>query len=188
MRRTVLLFVLPVLLSALLFAGCEDDSNPGDTNDQPYEGHVLVGTWLKLGTSYHYDADDDIEEPSPDSTWFQFNATGVAIYKQALQGGYHQQLYEWSVDDSLLTLTEEMGLNPERRPIEVSEIFTFREAGCCGSAAVITPIRSITHGEITKVYAESGKAGPYCTALYEKLTGIQVGDEPDSYGWLRSIA
>ncbi len=111
MRRIVLLFVLPVLLSALLFAGCEEDSSPGDTSDQPYVGHPLVGTWLQLGTTYHYDGDDDLDEPSPDSTWFTFNASGTAVYKQSWQGGYHEQLYEWSVADTLLTLNSDISLN-----------------------------------------------------------------------------
>ncbi|MDJ0763886.1 MAG: branched-chain amino acid aminotransferase [Myxococcota bacterium] len=88
---------------------------------------------------------------------------------------------------SLVSLAEEMGLNPERRPIDVEEIFSLKEAGCCGTAAVITPVGSITYGERKVVYSKDGNAGPIATALYNKLTGIQLGDEPDTRDWIRVI-
>ena len=88
---------------------------------------------------------------------------------------------------SLFTLAGELGLNPMRRPIEIEEIFSLKEAGCCGTAAVITPVASITYRDRKAVYTKDGKAGPYSTALYNKLTSIQLGDEPDPYGWVRVI-
>jgi branched-chain amino acid aminotransferase len=88
---------------------------------------------------------------------------------------------------SLVTLAEAMGMKPERRPIDVEEIFDFTEAGCCGTAAVITPIGSITFRERKVVYSKDGNPGRYSTELYKKLTAIQVGDAPDPYGWVRRI-
>jgi branched-chain amino acid aminotransferase len=88
---------------------------------------------------------------------------------------------------SLITLAEEMGLRPQRREVEVEELFEFKEAGCCGTAAVITPVGSITYRDRKVVYSKDGKAGRYCTELYNKLTAIQVGDAPDSYDWVRRI-
>ncbi len=88
---------------------------------------------------------------------------------------------------SIVTLAEEMGLRPARRPVDVEEIFGFQEAGCCGTAAVITPVGSITYRDRKVVYAQDGQAGRYSTALYNKLIAIQVGDEPDPYGWVRKI-
>ncbi|MCP4677581.1 MAG: branched-chain amino acid aminotransferase [Deltaproteobacteria bacterium] len=88
---------------------------------------------------------------------------------------------------SLVTLAEEMGLNPERRPVDIEEIFSFKDAGCCGTAAVITPIGSITYGDRKVVFSEDGEPGETCTALYNKLTAIQLGDEPDTRGWVRII-
>lgn len=88
---------------------------------------------------------------------------------------------------SLLVLAEEMGLRPQRRPVEIAEIFSFKEAGCCGTAAVITPVGSITWRDRKTVYCPDGVAGPNCTALYNRLRAIQVGDEPDKHGWLRQI-
>jgi branched-chain amino acid aminotransferase len=88
---------------------------------------------------------------------------------------------------SLITLAEEMGLRPQRRPVEIEEILTFKEAGCCGTAAVITPIGSITWRDLKHVYCPTGAAGPHCTALYERLRAIQMGDLPDAQGWLRRV-
>lgn len=88
---------------------------------------------------------------------------------------------------SLVDLAEEMGLRPERRKVDIEEIFAFREAGCCGTAAVITPVGSITFRERKVVYSPDGRPGEYSTRLYNKLTAIQVGDEPDTRGWVRRI-
>ena len=35
-------------------------------------------------------------------------------------------------------------------------------------------------------YAD-GKPGPVCTKLYNKLRGIQYGDEPDTHGWVTIV-
>lgn len=88
---------------------------------------------------------------------------------------------------SLMALAEEMGLRPELRPVEAEEIFDLREAGCCGTAAVITPVGSITWGARKAVYCENGEPGPHCSALYKRLTDIQVGAEPDRHGWLTPV-
>jgi branched-chain amino acid aminotransferase len=90
-------------------------------------------------------------------------------------------------NDSLIVLAQEFGLNPERRPIHVKEIFEFDEAGCCGTAAVVTPVGSITYGDRKAVYCEGETPGRWCTELYEKLTAIQVGDAPDRHGWLHRV-
>jgi branched-chain amino acid aminotransferase len=88
---------------------------------------------------------------------------------------------------SLITLSEDLGLRPTRRPVEIEEIFEFAEAGCCGTAAVITPIKSITYRDRVMVYCEDGQPGPICKDLYQRLTAIQFGDAPDPYGWVRRV-
>ena len=88
---------------------------------------------------------------------------------------------------SLITLAEELGLRPQRREVDVEEVFDFKEAGCCGTAAVITPVGSITYRDRKVVYSKDGEAGRHSTELYKRLTAIQVGDAPDQYGWVRRI-
>ena len=87
---------------------------------------------------------------------------------------------------SLPILAGEMGLNVERRIVPIEELDEFEEVGACGTAAVISPIKKIVDRETGKVYeyCKDGQAGPVSTKLYEKLRSIQLGDEPDNYGWV----
>ncbi len=88
---------------------------------------------------------------------------------------------------SLMILARDMGLEAKRRPIGVDEIFDFAEAGCCGTAAVITPIGSITYRDRKVTYCPDGKSGPISAKLYDRLRAIQVGDEPDVHDWVRVV-
>ena len=86
---------------------------------------------------------------------------------------------------SLQQLAKDMGLEVEVRPIPEDELGTFDEAGACGTAAVISPIRKIDDLENNKSYviAKDGKPGPISEKLYNHLRAIQVGLEPDIHGW-----
>ena len=88
-----------------------------------------------------------------------------------------------------MQLAEDMGMKVERRPIAEEELTTFEEAGACGTAAVISPIERIDDPENGHSYviAKDGKPGPVCTKLYNKLRGIQYGDEPDTHGWVTIV-
>ena len=78
-----------------------------------------------------------------------------------------------------------MGLEVEERPIPVSELASFEEAGACGTAAVISPIGYIydldTDEKIT--YADGETVGKTCLALYNALQDIQYGRTEDKFGW-----
>ncbi len=86
---------------------------------------------------------------------------------------------------SLRTLAEDMGMKVEQRRVRVEELEEFEEVGACGTAAVISPIKTITDRESGKVYeyCKDGKAGPVSTKLYNRLRAIQYGEEPDKFGW-----
>jgi branched-chain amino acid aminotransferase len=90
---------------------------------------------------------------------------------------------------SLMVLAEDLGLKIEQRAIPVEELATFEEAGACGTAAVISPIERIDDYDEKKsyVFSHDGKPGPVCDKLYNKLRGIQYGDEPDTHGWVTVI-
>jgi branched-chain amino acid aminotransferase len=90
---------------------------------------------------------------------------------------------------SLIELAKSMGMKIERRPIEVTELETFEEAGACGTAAVITPIKTIVDPDLGKTYnyCKDGKPGPVCQKLYDKITAIQFGEEPDKLGWITIV-
>lgn len=90
---------------------------------------------------------------------------------------------------SLRDLAEDLGMKVERRQIPVEELETFEECSACGTAAVCSPIGQIDDIDNGKVYkfGEEGKAGEKTTALYNKLRGIQYGEEPDTHNWCEII-
>ena len=88
-----------------------------------------------------------------------------------------------------MTIAEDMGLKVERRPVAIDELETFEEAGACGTAAIIAPIGEVHDLETgtTINYCKGGKPGPVSTAIYNRLLGIQFGDEEDKFGWTEII-
>lgn len=90
---------------------------------------------------------------------------------------------------SLMTLAEDMGMKVEKRPVPVEELEEFDEVGACGTAAVITPIRKIVDPDTNRIYeyCSDSTPGPVCTKLYNCLTAIQTGDEPDRFGWISIV-
>jgi len=91
---------------------------------------------------------------------------------------------------SLMQLAESLGMKVEHRPVPVTELDTFEEAGACGTAAVISPIERIDDIEQNKsyIFSKDGKPGPVSTKLYNKLRAIQYGDEPDEFGWVTVLS
>ncbi len=87
---------------------------------------------------------------------------------------------------SVLTLAEEkMGMEVEERDISYKELFKDKctEAFCTGTAAVITPIGSVTIEDKKRIFNE-GQPGELTTKLYELLTSIQRLEIEDEYGWI----
>jgi branched-chain amino acid aminotransferase len=85
---------------------------------------------------------------------------------------------------SLQQLVIDMGMKVDVRQIPVEELTTFEEAGACGTAAVISPIKSIYDDEMGVTYFISEEPGKVCKLLYEKLRNIQYGNESDTHGWI----
>ena len=90
---------------------------------------------------------------------------------------------------SLQVLAESMGMKVEKRPVPVEELAEFEEAGACGTAAVITPIRKVADIEkdITYSFGDGENPGPVTTKLYETLIGIQNGNVEDTFGWTKIL-
>lgn len=85
--------------------------------------------------------------------------------------------------------SEILGLKTEERPVPLKEISSFSEGGLCGTAAVISPIGSITTAD-GEIFLPSGmeQMGPITRKLYDTLTGIQMGTVPAPEGWIYPIA
>ena len=97
-----------------------------------------------------------------------------------------RSILESVTNASLVVLAKDLGYTVERRPVDVSEVFEFSEAGAVGTGAVIAPVGSIEYRGKTASYGEA--AGPVTRALYQELTGIQRGTVADRHGWLYAVS
>ena len=86
---------------------------------------------------------------------------------------------------ALQQLARDMGIEVEERHVTIDELKNATEAGACGTAAVISPIGTIRDIDTGTDYVISPdrKPGPVCTALYERLNAIRLGEYPDEHGW-----
>jgi branched-chain amino acid aminotransferase len=90
---------------------------------------------------------------------------------------------------SLIEIAKNLGMKTERRKVPVEELASFTEAGACGTAAVISPIGKIVDPEKNMIYeyCKDGNPGEATMKLYNKLVGIQYGDEADEFGWMTVV-
>ena len=89
---------------------------------------------------------------------------------------------------SLLYLAEHrLGLTPIEGDVPIDNLDRFIEAGACGTAAVISPIGGIQHGDDFHVFYSETEVGPVTRKLYDELTGIQFGDIEAPEGWIVKV-
>jgi branched-chain amino acid aminotransferase len=91
-------------------------------------------------------------------------------------------------NNSLSIIAKDMGMDIVKRQIKISEVKKFDEVGAVGTAAVVTPICLIRYKGKDFVFGDEDKAGPVITNLYNRLTRIQTGEDPDKFGWLDIIS
>ncbi len=85
---------------------------------------------------------------------------------------------------SLLQVAKDyLGLEVLERPIKIDELAGFKECGVCGTAAVISPVASVTYGDTVFDF----KTGPIMNKLKETLLGIQKGKIKGPEGWVVEI-
>jgi len=90
---------------------------------------------------------------------------------------------------SILKLaSKKIGMKVEERDVSYKELFEISctEAFCSGTAAVVTPIKSVALEEKKRVFSE-GEPGEITRKVYEMLTGIQRLDIDDEFGWVEKI-
>ena len=93
---------------------------------------------------------------------------------------------------SCLQLLRDWGYPVEERLVTAQELFDAADAGKLdeawgtGTAAVVSPIGEMGWNE-RKAEVNGGVIGPVTQKLYDTLTGIQWGTQPDPYGWTMPI-
>ena len=89
---------------------------------------------------------------------------------------------------SLLYLAKErLGLEVIEGDVFIDQLDDFKEAGACGTAAVISPIGGIQNNDDFHVFYSETETGPVTKKLYEELTGIQYGDVEAPVGWIQKV-
>lgn len=89
---------------------------------------------------------------------------------------------------SLMHIAKEyLGLDVEEGDVPINDLNRFKEAGACGTAAVITPIGGIDHEDKLHVFHSETEVGPVTKKLYDTLCGIQFGDVEPPSGWIYEV-
>ena len=81
-----------------------------------------------------------------------------------------------------ITLARELGYEVREEPIAREALYTADEIFFTGTAAEITPIRSVDH-----IPVGNGKRGPITERLQREFFGIVEGTLPDRHGWLTPV-
>lgn len=89
---------------------------------------------------------------------------------------------------SLLYLAKNrLGMEAIEGDVYIDKLDQFTEAGACGTAAVISPIGGIQHGNKFHVFYSETEVGPVTRRLYDELVGIQFGDVEAPEGWIVKV-
>lgn len=84
--------------------------------------------------------------------------------------------------DSVLTILTDMGYEVRYQPIAREMLYMADELFFTGTAAEVTPIRSVD-----RITIGSGSRGPITKAVQDEFFGITSGERPDKHGWLTLV-
>jgi branched-chain amino acid aminotransferase len=84
--------------------------------------------------------------------------------------------------DAVITLARDMGLEVREQVIPRGLLYTCQELFLTGTAAEITPIRSVD-----RIQVGVGRPGPITRQLAAEFLGIVAGDIKDRHGWLSPV-
>lgn len=84
--------------------------------------------------------------------------------------------------NTLMTLARDNGINVVERDLPREYLYLCDELFMCGTAAEITPIRSVDGRQVG-----SGQPGPVTRRMQDLFFGLFDGRTPDKYGWLERV-
>jgi branched-chain amino acid aminotransferase len=100
------------------------------------------------------------------------------LYTAGLDAG----ILEGITRDSIVRIARDLGLEVREGKLPREFLYVCDEAFFTGTAAELTPIRSID-----RIPVGEGKPGPVTRALQERYLGICRGQLPDAHGWLTPV-
>jgi branched-chain amino acid aminotransferase len=83
---------------------------------------------------------------------------------------------------TILTLARDAGIPVSEQPLTRESLYTSDEVFFTGTAAEVTPVRSVDRIKVGK-----GKAGPMTLQLQRKYLDVVTGKAPDPHGWLTYV-
>ena len=84
--------------------------------------------------------------------------------------------------NTIIRLARDVGIEVVERDLPREYLYLCDELFMCGTAAEITPIRSVDGRQVG-----AGKAGPVTKRIQELFFGLFDGSTPDKYGWLERV-
>ena len=84
--------------------------------------------------------------------------------------------------NSIMTLARDVGIEVVERDMPREYLYLCDELFMCGTAAEITPIRSVDGREVG-----TGRPGPLTKRIQDLFFGLFDGSTPDKYGWLERL-
>ena len=89
--------------------------------------------------------------------------------------------------DSIMHIAKEkLEMDIEERRISIDEVMKADEVFCAGTAAIISPIGSITYNDKEYIFS-NGDVGNVTRKLYDILTGMQFGTDSDPFNWILEL-
>jgi branched-chain amino acid aminotransferase len=91
--------------------------------------------------------------------------------------------------DTVLQLAKDWGIRVAERPITITEVFAaarsgrLRESFGMGTAAVVSPVSELSY-QGQSVTLSNGQVGPLAQRLFDEISAIQRGLNPDPHGWV----
>ena len=100
------------------------------------------------------------------------------VYTSPLSAGILQGITR----DSVLRIARDLGHEVREQAIPREMLYLADELFFTGTAAEVTPIRSVDHVQIG-----TGEPGPMTRAIQEEYMGLATGRLADRYGWLTMV-
>lgn len=165
-----------------------DRAAPGGVGDVKTGGNYAAGiraTWAAREKGFNevlfLDVTNQFVDESGSSNFFGITRDGTYVTPKS------PSILGSITNKSLMEIAQDMGMKVERRPVPVSELPEFVEAGLIGTATIIAPVSAIQHGNRLIQYGSPTEMGPVSTKLRQALLALQKGDAPDKYGWTHEI-
>ena len=85
--------------------------------------------------------------------------------------------------DTIMTLARELGYTIREESLQREALYLADEIFMCGTAAEITPVRSVDRMQIGE-----GRRGPITESIQKSFFGLFNGETEDKWGWLTPVS